>query len=208
MVLRLNTVAKVPTKAKTKLLEGLYFFSPDLLRTTQHVQQQAGIYSQLVDHDFDYVLMRNPTDQDLVIPRHTFLGHVEPFTDEECALLDADQHPTAVYGLYEWPHDMKAARPSQGGLTSLGNNQWRMPNGITLYASDAMAKDALYSLLPEYTDVFQPKEGTAKVPPGQEMEVPLLPGWAEKQTKGTTKVYPLSRHDQAVVDDLFDSLHD
>lgn len=50
-----------------------------------------------------------------------------------------------------------------------------MPNGITIYAEDRHTKDALSSLLYKFTDVFEPKARTAKIPLRHEIKIPLLP---------------------------------
>ncbi|OJD32187.1 fatty acid synthase subunit alpha [Diplodia corticola] len=82
----------------------------------------------------------------------------------------------------------------------------RISNGVTIYGPPEVRK-RLAEVVLRYPEMWKASPSFAKVPPEQEMNIPLKPGW-EKETKLATKVYPLSARDRAVVDDTFDKLHD
>ncbi|KAJ6092666.1 hypothetical protein N7486_007955 [Penicillium sp. IBT 16267x] len=59
-----------------------YLFTPEYTSTTNSIEKAGGFYNAITDTDFDRIQVRNDLNEDLVIPRHAFIGHLESFGGE------------------------------------------------------------------------------------------------------------------------------
>lgn len=80
-----------------------------------------------------------------------------------------------------------------------------LPNGISLYGN----KDEIgqYTQLVDEFPTLWVNDGFIDVPKDQWMTIPLKQNWKSK-ISGKSKIYPLGRDDRAVIDSIFDKMHE
>ena len=170
-------------------------FIPEYNNTTKALEESGGTYSLLAKADFSHILVRNDSDKDYILPRHTYMGYVEACMDREVYRVAPDAHELAVARL-DHP-DKRAAATIADKHTTV------TPEGIMVYAETEGHRTALLELIADFADVFTEKEGCAKAK--DLMCIPLKNGWQDK--KVVAKIYPLSMPDRQAVDKVFDKLH-
>ncbi len=81
------------------------------------------------------------------------------------------------------------------------------PDGITIYG-DAITQQELRSIIDRYSDIWNNKGGTVKIPEKDYMTIPLVQDWEMSYKSTANKVYPLGPKDREVIDKTFDKLHE
>ena len=126
------------------------------------------------------------------IARKMRLGMVTDYDEEGFYLASKDMSSLAV-------NPLESAR-------DLSPKETKTPNGITLYGSPAVAAK-LQTVIESYPNVWIDSGKAVDVPESEWLRIPLIKDWESKH-KLSTKVYPLSPKDRALVDELFDELHE
>jgi hypothetical protein len=238
IVVPAHTVTTMPVQLKSKQPltdEKTYLFSPTYNGITEALQNKGGIYNHLVDSNFSFVHVKNDTDNDMVIPRHTRVGYVELISEEECYTVDAADQVFAMdlatlpeLTTLPEPEEMEQVKDSLAEkspspkenppvrsfaqtlmpepLTAkplAAEHQFVTSNGITVYAESQENLEELLKILNEFQELFAEKPGLAMT--DELLRIPLKDGW--QNHKLCTKVYPLSKKDELIVDETFDKLH-
>lgn len=210
MIVPAHTITTMPVKLRSKQClddNKSYIFTPAYNGATEALLNKGGIYNHLVDSNFSFVNVKNDSDTDMIIPRHTFVGYIESFHELECYQIDLESHDLVAYMDDETcirnnTEDVDQ-QPATSSLTRIDKNQYRTDLGITVYAETEQHLKYLHDLLQDFRQLFQEKPGLAQT--DQLLRIPLIDGW--EQCKIPTKVYPLSVKDKDIVDELFDDLH-
>ena len=200
-----HTITTMPIKLRSKQSldnNKSYIFTPSYNGATEALLNKGGIYNHLVDSNFSFVNVRNDSNTDVIIPRHTFIGYIESFQELECYPIDPESHDLAAY-MDDGSSIQDNTETTPNSLTKIDNNQYKTDLGITIYAETEEHLRCLHDLLQDFRPLFQEKPGLAQT--DQLLKIPLIDGW--ERCKIPTKVYPLSAKDRTIVDELFDNLH-
>ena len=164
----------------------------DLLFAPLNSPTNAGIQAHLVDAEFYFVNVENPTEDPLVIPRKMRLGIITDYQEEGCYYVEPENASLAV-------------NPPSSRDPTVEVPETKLPNGVTVYGNNQVYQ-RIQSLVEKYPNLWKDTGKTADVPESEYMSIPLVDDW---QAKGrfAAKVYPLSPKDKAAVDAVFDELH-
>ena len=182
-VIKPGTAQKVPVQVNNHdpVLGHAVVFVPQYNNATKDLERDGGIYTHTADAGLTNMMMKNDSDKDLIVPRHTFVSFVECLHPQDVFCIEGDAHDLAVAWQYH-QETQKADDRLQVGPGEVDEDHiYRTPNGITVYAESEDERAQLFNLLDEFHDVFEDQGALVKVPHGEEMRIPMKSGWDEKR---------------------------
>ena len=180
-----NSVTPVPAETARSLPTDRDFeFTPESNIKPRHLFP----YAYTLNASFEFVLVRNQSDERVRLPKGTRLGTVKECEVVGCYQIDASEH-----GLAALP-ERASERHMETTLT----------NGITVYGTPGV-RAQLTNVVMRFPSLWEDKGTTVDVPEDEFMTIPLVEGWENEPM--STKMYPLGAPDRKVVDEAFDKLH-
>lgn len=193
---------EVSLRGKEPLPDRDFLFEPSI----------NGVYTHLVDTNFNFVTVRNDRTSPLVIPRHHRVGSVVEYEAEEGYPVDVENHSLAAKA-------DPIKDPMVADFTNLLNPksvigkvevdpslETKLPNGITIYGKSEYV-EAMRRISEENPRIWEDSGDTIDLPESEWLQVPISTDWQASSAKLGNKVYPLTAEARKLVDEKFDKMH-
>lgn len=126
----------------------------------------AGIQAHIVDANFYFINIENPTEEPITMPRKIRLGVVTDYKEEGCYYTESDNASLAVQP------------PSQPGCTR-AIPETILPNGVTVYGACG-ACSQIQAVVERYPDLWTDTGTSVQMPKEEYLSIPLVEDWQSK----------------------------
>ena len=212
-----HTDMRIPVKARRKPLRNLPSDRDFIFEPAQH--DSLSVCAHVVDNTMSEILVRNDSDQPIVLPKRTKLGKVVEYEANGCYAADPDTQGLArrpaKAATKQGPSWLKKALAAAMAVTAAFNvattpkptPEIVHTTGVTMYDSGGSAIPALTEAVEAFPNLWKDTGNVTNIPESEWMDIPLVDNWQELYKPGQARVYPVGPKDREVIDEAFDKLH-
>ncbi|SLM33512.1 reverse partial [Lasallia pustulata] len=185
LVIPPGSVYKVPVEVQGQmpLPDRDFLFEPDL----------EGAYAHIVDSTVPFICVKNSSWKEKILPRHTRVGTVTEYEEEECYPVDVEDHSLAAKYT---PVEVDVSKP-----------ETKLANGVTIYG-DAETVAVLADVINAFPRTWSDSGDMVNITPEEHLSIPLTVDWnTSTAAKLSHRAYPMGPNERAVIDEEFDKMH-
>lgn len=159
-------------------------------------------FTHLVDANFSFVPVFNPSTTEVQIQRKAKIGNISPANFETAY----EAHPLTDLPIVppsdasRWPSI--SVPPSLNLHVEQSSKEAELPNGIHIYGDDYVVEQ-LQQVVEAYP-IWGQNEGFVNISPEDWMEIPLVDGWERRLPR--QKIYKQGPKERAFIDQTYDKL--
>ena len=200
-------------QARRKPLQNLSADRDFIFEPTEH--EFLSVCAYVVDRFMSEVLVRNDSDQSVILFKRFKLGKVIEYEAGGCYAVDADlqdlaRRPAKVFKTSWIKRTIAAAMVVTAAFHAATTAKPEVVHstGVTMYDSGTGSVPAIAEAVEAFSSLWQDTGNVANIPEAEWMDIPLVDNWQEQYKPGQARVYPVGPKDREVIDEAFDKLHE
>ncbi|SLM36754.1 reverse partial [Lasallia pustulata] len=166
--------------------------SPKVVRPV--VESDAPTIAGNVDSTVPFICVKNSSWKEKILPRHTRVGTVTEYEEEECYPVDVEDHSLAAKYT---PVEVDVSKP-----------ETKLANGVTIYG-DAETVAVLADVINAFPRTWSDSGDMVNITPEEHLSIPLTVDWnTSTAAKLSHRAYLMGPNERAVIDEEFDKMHE
>ncbi|SLM38909.1 probable transposable element [Lasallia pustulata] len=147
-----------------------------------------------LDSTVPFICVKNSSWKEKILPRHTRVGTVTKYKEEECYPVDVEDHSLAAKYT---PVKVDVSKP-----------ETKLANGVTIYG-DAETVAVLADVINAFPRTWSDLGDMVNITPEEHLSIPLTVDWnTSTAAKLSHRAYPMGPNKRAVIDEEFDKMHE
>ncbi|SLM41263.1 probable transposable element [Lasallia pustulata] len=158
------------------------------------VESDAPTIAGNVDSTVPFICVKNSSWKEKILPRHTRVGTVTEYEEEECYPVDVEDHSLAAKYT---PVEVDVSKP-----------ETKLANGVTIYG-DAETVAVLADVINVFPRTWSDSGNMVNITPEEHLSIPLTVDWnTSTAAKLSHWVYLMGPNERAVINEEFDKMHE